>query len=388
MAFLFVFLAPGSTQAQTSPALDSLRDAKAQILRDLKNLQVARDSATTKKDAILQEITLVSNQIALRSELLRTMNREIKQLEKEIEEIVASIAALEAELMEIQNEFGRLMVATYKAMHSKSTSFYLLSAKSLSQTYKRAMYFQSISEMQEAKVEEIKSKKAELAKKKHELELRKLEKVELAQEEKKERGKLVRLKNDQKKLYEQLRAQEAKIAAQIKSKEKERRALDRAIALEIEKLTAKPEKEDFTALNKIFSKNQGKLPWPLPKSVGTITRHFGRNTLPGSNTEIDLQGIDITTRTGQSIRAIWAGIVAQVMPVPGQGKIVIVQHGDYYSVYANLKDVTVNAGDNISMLDILGTARTDATTSETKVHFQLYKGRTPQDPEKWLARKK
>ena len=85
--------------------------------------------------------------------------------------------------------------------------------------------------------------------------------------------------------------QAAKIAAQIKSKEKERRALDRAIALEIEKLTAKPEKEDFTALNKIFSKNQGKLPWPLPKSVGTITRHFGRNKLPGSNTEIDLQGI-------------------------------------------------------------------------------------------------
>lgn len=370
--------------------MDSLRDAKAQILRDLKNLQVARDSATTKKDAILSEISLVSNQIALRAELLATMNREIKQLATEIDEIVANIAALEKELKEIQDEFGRLMIATYKAMHSKSTSFYLLSAKNLSQTYKRMMYFQSISDMQNAQVEEIKAKKAELAKKKHELELRKLEKVAVAQEEKKERSKLVKLKNEQKKLYEELRAQEARIAEQIKAKEKERRAMDKAIALEIERLTTpeEGEEEDYSALNKVFSKNKGKLPWPMPKSVGTVTRHFGRNTLPGSNTAIDLQGIDITTRQGQSVRAIWAGKVAQVMPVPGQGKIVIVQHGDYYSVYANMKDVTVNAGDEVTMLDILGAARTDASTNETKIHFQLYKGRAAQDPELWLARKK
>ncbi len=381
----------GPANAQTSPQLDSLRDAKAQILRDLQNLQVARDSATTRKDAILSEISLVSNQIALRAELLATMNREIKQLATEIEEIQANIAALEKELKEIQEEFGRLMVATYKAMHSKSTSFYLLSAKTLSQTYKRLMYFGSISDMQKAQVEEIRVKKAELAKKKHELELRKLEKVALAQEEKKERSKLVKLKNEQKKLYEELRAQELKIAEQIKAKEKERRDLDKAIVLEIERLTAPPAggvAEDFSALNKIFSKNKGKLPWPMPKSVGTVTRHFGRNTLPGSNTAIDLQGIDITTRSGQSVRAIWAGKVAQVMPVPGQGKIVIVQHGDYYSVYANLKDVTVNSGQEITMLDILGVARTDASTSETKIHFQLYKGRAAQDPELWLARKK
>ena len=379
-----------SASAQTSPQLDSLRDAKAQILRDLKNLQVARDSATTKKDAILSEISLVSNQIALRAELLATMNREIKQLATEIDEIVANIAALEKELKEIQDEFGRLMIATYKAMHSKSTSFYLLSAKNLSQTYKRMMYFQSISDMQNAQVEEIRAKKAELAKKKHELELRKLEKVAVAQEEKKERSKLVKLKNEQKKLYEELRAQEARIAEQIKAKEKERRAMDKAIALEIERLTTpeEGEEEDYSALNKVFSKNKGKLPWPMPKSVGTVTRHFGRNTLPGSNTAIDLQGIDITTRQGQSVRAIWAGKVAQVMPVPGQGKIVIVQHGDYYSVYANMKDVTVNAGDEVTMLDILGAARTDASTNETKIHFQLYKGRAAQDPELWLARKK
>ncbi len=352
---------------------------------------MARDSAATKKDAILAEISFVSHQITLRAELLATMNREVKQLTAEIEEIQATIVAKEKELKQIQEEFGRLMVATYKAMHSKSTSFYLLSAKSLSQTYKRLIYFQAISDMQNAQVEEIKAKKAELAKKKHELEQKKLEKVALVREKEKERNKLVKLEKDQKKLYEELRVQELKIAAQIKAKEQERKALDKAIVLEIERLTALPKvgsAEDFSSLNKIFFKNKGRLPWPMPKSVGTVTRHFGHNILPGSNTAINLQGIDITTRSGQSVRTIWAGKVAQVMPIPGQGKIVIVQHGDYYSVYANLREVTVNPGQEVTMLDILGSARTDASTSETKIHFQLYKGRVAQDPELWLAGKK
>lgn len=374
---------------QSSTALDSLRNVRTQLNRDLKNLKVARDSTATRKDVILQEITLVASQVALREELLATMRREIRQLEDEIAEIQGNITTLEEELKQVQNDFGRLMVSTYKAMHSKSTSFYLMSARNLSQTYKRMLYFQAISKIQGGKVVEIKEKKEELARKKHELELRRLEKVELAQAEKKERSKLLVLKREQRKLYEELRSQEAKIAAQISAVQKRQQTMDLAIAEEIKRITApKAEKEDFTALNNVFSKNKGKLPWPLPKSAGTVTRHFGRNKLPGSNTAIDLQGIDIVTRTGQAIRAIWGGEIAQVMPVPGQGKLVIVQHGDYYSVYANMDQVTVTAGQKVKMLDILGSARTDATSNETKIHFQLYKGRTPENPELWLAKKK
>lgn len=382
----FLLISASSLSAQNSSRLDSLRDARARINREIRSLNTARDSTRTKKEAILAQISVVTQQIQLRKELLRTMQREVDQLNAEIKTTQENIEALEAEMESIREEYGRLMVVTYKAMHNKSTAFYLLSAKSVSQGYKRMQYFKAISRMQQTQLDMLKRTKAELDKEKYELELRKVEKEALAQEEKKEQGKLLALKSEQKKLYEQLKADEQRYTQQI-SKAKERiNALNKAISKEIERLAAKSGGNVNKALSKDFSKNKGRLPWPLPKSIGIVTRKFGKNKLPNSNTQIELQGIDISTRENQPIRAIFQGDVAQVMPVPGQGKIVIVQHGDYYTVYANLKEVLVAAGEKVKMLQTLGVARTD-TDGITKIHFQVYKGRAAQNPESWLVRK-
>lgn len=385
--FLPLFFLSSPLFGQQSARLDSLRDARARLNREILNLNTARDSTRTKKEATLAQISVVTQQIQLRKELLRTMQREIDQLNKEIKETTENIAALEEEIQGIRDEYGDLMVVTYKAMHNKSSAFYLLSAKSVSQGYKRMQYFKAISRMQEQQVQLLKEKKAVLDQQKYELELRKVEKEALAQEEKKEQGKLLALKKEQKRLLAQLKADEEKFTAQIQQTKSKISELNKAISKEIERLAAKSDNSAAAkALSKDFAKNKGRLPWPLPKSVGTVTRKFGKNKLPDSNTEIDLQGIDIATREDQSIRAIFGGKVAQVMPVPGQGKIVIVQHGDYYSVYANLKDVLVTAGSEVRMLQTLGVARTDGEGA-SKVHFQIYKGRTPQNPESWLVKK-
>ena len=111
------------------------------------------------------------------------------------------------------------------------------------------------------------------------------------------------------------------------------------------------------------------------------------STTSGTNAVVDLQGIDITTLPGQAVRTVFGGSVESVMPVPGQGKMVILSHGNYYTVYANMENVSVKAGDKIDGLKTIGTARTDPGTGETKVHFQVYKDRTPMDPETWLVRK-
>lgn len=390
---LLLLLLPLSPIAQTSAKLDSLRDSRAQMLRELKTLNSARDAAKTQKEASLLEMELITKQILLRQALLKTMAAEVRQLDTDIADTKKAILDLEAEMKAIQEEFGRLMVVTYKSMHQKSKSFYLLSAKSVSQSYKRLMYFKAISELQDTKLKRLKETKAELDQKKYELEQRKVEKQALLQEEKLEAAKLNALKEEQRKMYDRLKAEETRFAQQIKQTESAISALNKAIDDEIKrliKLSEKPKtaKEDevIKALNKDFASNKGRLPWPLPKSSGSISRKFGLQKIAGSNTDIDLQGIDITTRKEQSIRAIFKGKVAQVMPVPGQGKIVIVQHGEYYSVYANLQDVLVISGQEVNMLQTIGTARTEGETGETKIHFQLYKGRTPQNPELWLAR--
>lgn len=373
--------------------MDSLRNSRAELQKELKTLNSARESAKTQKEASLIEIELITKQINVRQALLRTMQAEVRQLNTEIENTTATITALEEEVKEIQAEYGRLMVVTYKAMHQKSTSFYLLSAKSISQGYKRLLYFKAISRLQESQVKLLRRTKAYLDKQRQELELRRLEKETLVKGEKLEAAKLTALKKEQKRMYEQLKADEEKYAKQIEQTKASLAALNKAIDKEIKRLIAlkKPktdaEEEEIKAMNKDFAKNKGRLPWPLPKSSGSVSRKFGLQNLPGSNTKIDLQGIDITTREDQAIRAIFQGEIAQVMPVPGQGKIVIVQHGDYYSVYANLQDVLVTSGETVRMLQTIGTARTEGETGETKIHFQLYKARTPQNPELWLTKK-
>lgn len=391
LLLLFLFTS-FSANAQNSARLDSLRESRAALQKELKTLNSARESAKTEKEASLTEIQLISKQIMLREELLKTMQREVRQLVKEIDQTTESIAALEEEVKEIQDEHGRLMVVIYKAMHQKSTSFYLLSASSITQGYKRLLYFKAISALQESQVKLLKRTKAFLDEKKVELELRKSEKQALVDGEKKEKAKLTALKAEQKRMYEQLKKDEEEYAKQIQQTKASLAALNKAIDKEIKRLIAlnKPknstEKDVILAMNKDFAKNKGRLPWPLPKSSGSVSRKFGTQTLAGSNTKIDLQGIDITTRKDQAIRAIFKGKVAQVMPVPGQGKIVIVQHGDYYSVYANLQDVLVTSGQTVDMLQTLGTARTESETGETKIHFQLYKARDPQNPELWLVK--
>lgn len=382
-----------SLSAQTSARLDSLRNAHDRLNRELKNLNVARDSTRSKKEATLAEITLINRQVYLREQLLKTMRAEIRQVAREIESTQTTITALEEEVAIIQDEYGKLMVVTYKALHNQSASFYLLSAKTVGQGYKRMQYFRAISRMQESRMKLLRRTKSFLGRKKHELELRKLEKVALAEEEKAEKAKMVALKDEQKRLYDQLKADEEQYSEQISQTKSSLQQLNKAISKEIARLAdlnkpkTKAEKEDFTALNADFASNKGRLPWPLPKTKGTVMRKFGKQTLPGTSTTIDLQGIDIATQPGQEVRAIFKGKVAQVMPVPGQGKIVIVQHGAYYSVYANLRDVFVSSKDEINMLQAIGTARTDGSNGETKVHFQLYKARAPQNPESWLSRK-
>lgn len=395
LLLVLICLIPHSIEAQTDSDLKRLRNKKLQLERDIKNLSVARDSARAKKDVSFSELQLLNRQLYLREQLLKTMNRQVKALIKEIERTQSTITALEADIEKIKAEFGRLMVVTYKALHNKSTAFYIFSSESLSQGMKRVQYFRAISRMQQSQMKLIRRTKAFLARKKVELEEQKEEKKALAVQQKVEQQTMLALKEEQKVLFKQLQADEKKLEADIQDTKSALVALNEEIAKVIKAIAAKRTKTTKTAkerdiinkLNGNFVSNKGKFPWPMPMPNATVTRKFGRQTIPGSNAVVELQGIDILTLPGQAVRSVFKGKVETVMPVIGQGRMVIVSHGDYFTVYANLADVVVTAGEEIDMLATIGTARTDNSSGETKIHFQLYKEREPQNPESWLVRK-
>ncbi|MFM2375050.1 MAG: putative rane protein [Bacteroidota bacterium] len=396
MAAMVMFL-PQYTISQTSSRLDSLYKLQRKLDREISKLTQTRDSVRLKTANSQTELKLITEQVVLREELLEGLQSQMSELEKQIENTSTVILSLEADMRKIQEQFGRLLVVTYKAFQNSNTSFYLLSSSSIAQGYRRMQHFKAIQRMQSTQMKLLKRTKAFLSQKRMLLAQQKLDQERVVLTEQMEKAKLLALKQEQKQVISRLKADETALAKELQQNQSARAKLAEEIKKELDRIrkakndkikTARKEEIDIlNQLNKDFSSNKGKFPWPIPIPNAKITRHFGRQTLPGSNTEIDVQGIDLTTVPNQPVRAIFGGVVESVMSIPGQGKMVIVSHGTFYSVYANLATVAVKAQDKVSNLGHIGTARTDPASGETKLYFQMNQDKTSLDPEIWLVKK-
>jgi septal ring factor EnvC (AmiA/AmiB activator) len=152
--------------------------------------------------------------------------------------------------------------------------------------------------------------------------------------------------------------------------------------------TRKNEEADIiNPLSSQFEKNKGNLPWPVPSNEGVITGDFGIQ-VDKDGLETNNHGIYIATPENAVVRAVFGGTVTRVGSILQFGKVVIIEHGNYRTVYANLKDSKVKPGQKIEALEEIGTVKTDPETGETEVHFQLYRDKTPVDPGEWIVKKR
>lgn len=153
------------------------------------------------------------------------------------------------------------------------------------------------------------------------------------------------------------------------------------------------EKEEFKleltpeakALSGSFAGNKGKLPWPVLK--GSIAQHFGKQAHPVlKGVYVDNLGVDIQTVKDENVRAAFQGKVITVAEVPGMNKVVMIQHGEYFTVYAKMKTVTVKVGEEVASKQTIGTVYTDKD-EVTQLQFQIWENNIKHDPEDWLYQK-
>ncbi len=134
-----------------------------------------------------------------------------------------------------------------------------------------------------------------------------------------------------------------------------------------------------------FAALRGKLPLPVD-GEWRITNRFGRHSMPElPDVVYDNPGIDAEVAKGSPVKAVAPGKVTGVYKVQGYGTVVIVSHGDYYTVYGNLASAQVSVGSQLSSGSKIGTAAADPDDSRRgSLHFELWKGREKQNPEPWL----
>lgn len=388
-----LILGMGLSQAQNKR--QELEKKKASLKKDIefKN-KLLKETARNKKKS-LNQLVILKKKISEREELITTIQSEIGLLEEEIEENTSTIAIMQEDIKAVKEEYAELVRFAYQNRSNADKIMYVFAAKDFNQAYKRLKYIREYADYRKRQAETIQRLEAELRTENDTLIARKEQKVNLLSSLDSERSMLAEERSEQNKVYSELQDKEKELKAEIRKTEKEQRALqnaiERIIAEEIRKAreasgsssTGWSMTPEAKALSANFTGNKAKLPWPVEK--GVITQRYGVRAHPVlTHLKIRNNGVTISTEKGAQARAVFEGEVSKVIVIPGAGKAVIIRHGEYLTVYGNLADVYVSAGDQVTTKQALGTVITDA--DKTEVQFEIRRGQNAEtlDPSYWL----
>jgi septal ring factor EnvC (AmiA/AmiB activator) len=410
---------------------EKLEQRKAQIQKEIRDNEKMLQNVKSKEKSAMNVFLIQKNKIRLKENLINTTERQTRLLGDDMYRNQLKINKLNRELDILKDDYAKKIVNSYKSRSEQSRAMFILSSENFLQAYKRAQYLKQYTSFRKSQGEEINAKSTELLSINEKLKLQKIAKQKLLAENQKERTELVKEKQEQEKLVNSIKKDKNRIVSDIRKKQRESKTIDgqinrlireaiaeanRKAALERakaaaaaaaasgdKKSTAATKKEvaettsrasvsssriEMTPENKLiadnFRANRGSLPWPVEK--GFISLGYGDQPHPVYNTlVVHNSGVEITTNDGANARAVFGGEVSSVMVLSPVNKAVMIQHGDYFTIYQNLSSVSVSKGDKVSIKQNIGRIRTNGDTGKTVIKFLLLQNTTYNNPQSWLS---
>ena len=411
-----------------------LEQQRKEALADIEETnKLLQETAQTAKTS-LNRLNLLSKQILSRKKVISLLNQELDEIEKDILNIQGQLRTLKRELGDKQTNYGKSMRGLYKRHSSQDKLLFILSAESFSQSMRRMRYLREYADWQKRQANDIVEKQAEISRKQAEMEKTRAEKRTLLGTRQEESKKLESEEASQKEEVQLLNKRQKDLKADLQKKRRQAEALNRQIEKQIAEEIARAEAEAKAAreraererrareqaaakgkpvpesknepireervadtkggyamtkaekqLSDNFANNRGRLPYPVA-GRHTIVATFGEQQHQELKyVRTSNSGIDIQTSPGADARAVFNGEVTRVFVVPGYNNSVIVRHGNYLTVYSNLSQVYVKAGDRVSTRQAIGRIYSDPEDgNSTILHFQLWKEKTKLNPQPWL----
>ena len=384
-----VLMLSAFAQGAYAQDIKAQEEKKARLEREIAIIDKQLAANASQSSSMLSDLTLIRKKISNRKALVAEADRQVRIYADSVYLTNREINRLQVRIDTLTSHYSRLVMSAYKNRDAKVWYMYMFASENLGQAFRRFGYFRNLSNQMKSEASKIRDMQDELEKQKEKLAQMKKESEavkasrqkeldELRKDEKKADGVVKRLQKDRKKYQNQLAA-----------KKKEVNALNREIARIIaqamktddqKKKDARKTQVDMK-LDGEFSKNKGKLPWP---AEGPVMSRFGKQYHP-VYTNLELppnNGVDIALSKGAEVNAVFDGVVSQVFVMPGYNQCVLIQHGNYFTLYCKMKGIVVKAGDKVKTGQTIGTI--DTINGQTQLHFEVWKGKSPQNPEHWL----
>lgn len=354
---------------------------KAKLEREIAILDQQLKENAGKVRSANTALKLTRKKISARKGLVAESDAQIKTLDGRIREKNRILDSLEKRYILISDNYEKLVRTAYKNRDTRIWYMYLLSSEGLSQGLRRYGYLKEMAHGLNAQALEIKDTRAKIEEEKAGLQKLREEASVLRSTRVGELKKLEADETQSQQLVASLNKDKARYQKELSAKRKQVEALKAEMNKMVKKSASKPKTAVDEKLDKEFASNMGKLPWPAD---GPVVDSFGKHYHPVyKNVELPFNnGMNIALAKDTAIKAVFDGVVANVVVIPGYNQCILVQHGGYFTFYCKLASVNVKAGEKVKTGQVLG--RVDTIAGETQLHFELWEGKTPRNPELWL----
>jgi len=407
-SFLFILLL--ITYLSFGQNKDILKQKQIALEKEINYTTSLLNKTKENKKSSLVYIDYLDKKISSQERLLQLLNieqnllkKQIFKLENKILENEKSINDAEKEIIELKKEYAEIIYSLQKNKNERNDLMFIISSETFNQAYKRILFLREYSRARKTQALQITKNQDSLAINKQRLfsqkeliKSKKEQNLKLISNKKKSLNKVLISKDEKKTAVSKLQKSEQIFLKKIKDQQKKSRQLEQKIKKIIEeeirlarekikrdkdnKISLTPEAQ---LLSDKFSANKGKLPWPLEQ--GLIIQKFGKQKHKVfGNIETFNNGINIATNKNAIIRSVFDGKISRIFFIKGEGKAVLINHGEFFTVYSGLEEVKVKLGDNILAKEEIGKVLTRENDDRTELHFEIWQGYDKQDPSVWL----
>ena len=416
---LLALVDPAYCQKTKGKSKKQLQSEITSLQKEISTANQLLKKTSKDKEMTLNEVNLLDKKIKQREKLIKAYNEQIAVLDEEISQGQSNIKTLNTDLGKLQKEYAKMITFAYKNRSHYDRLAFIFAADDFNQAFSRLRYIRQFSDARKVKMEQISSTQRQISSAVEASQQAREEQTALLKDEKAQQDALKGEKDDLNKQVAALKKKEGSIQQDIKNKQQQaqklQKAIDDIIAEEIRKANEEaerkrreeakknaakksttttpsaPKKETGMALtpsektlSSNFVSNKGKLPWPVER--GVVSSTYGKHaSVVSDKVTVTNNGIDIATTEGSKARAVFDGEVTSVTKLTGSNTVVIIRHGEYFTVYSNLENVTVKRGDKVKTKQNIGTVHTNMTEGKTELHFELLKEQNRQNPANWLS---